>query len=185
MKKQPGTSKTHKNRPGAIKPTWNLKNPTWHHVKLTQSRMVTDGYGGYKRLQGRSDDFSWQTHEHTPHHNIYITIIITMIIITTDFLIIDPLFALLHSRISSQGVRRHWNQKSKHCTHLIISVTLTLTGPKLAEGGKKMGARWKIPSVLRGKIALGVKLEINWKQWAEKARWNWGKKGGHRLFQFH
>ena len=65
MKNQPGTSKTHKNRPGAIKPTWNLKNPTWHHVKLTQSRMVRGGYCGYKRLQGRSDDFSWQTHKHT------------------------------------------------------------------------------------------------------------------------
>ena len=71
MKKQPGTSKTHKNQPGAIKPTWNLKNPTWHHVKLTQSRMVRGGYGGYKRLQGRSDDFSWQTHKRTLHHNIY------------------------------------------------------------------------------------------------------------------
>ena len=87
---------------------------------------------------------------HTNAHFIiiYITMIITMIIITTDFLIIEPLLALLHSHlticvksISSQGVRRHWNQKSKHCTHLVIFVTLTLTGPKLAEGGKKMGAR--------------------------------------------
>ena len=46
-------------------------------------RVVKSGYGGYRRLQGGSNDFSWHTRRKTLYHNIYIhpTILIIIIII--------------------------------------------------------------------------------------------------------
>ena len=44
-------------------------------------RVVMGGSGGYRKLPGGSDDFSWQTDTHTLHHNIYIIIVIINIIV--------------------------------------------------------------------------------------------------------
>ena len=50
-----------KNQSGAIK------------TNLELYRVVMGGSGGYRRLTGGSDDFSWHTNTQTLHHNIYIT----------------------------------------------------------------------------------------------------------------
>ena len=89
---QPGTLKNHKNWPGPMKKqpkTWKtIENdmelwktnpncerswkPTWSCTGWL--RVIT---GGYRRLPGGSDHFSWQTDRQMLHHNIYIIIIIT------------------------------------------------------------------------------------------------------------
>ena len=77
LKNQPGTLKnqtkplkTYQNRHGTMKNQSEL----WKTMKtnLELYRVVT---GGYRRLQGGSDHFSWQTDTQTLHHNIYIIII--------------------------------------------------------------------------------------------------------------
>ena len=71
MKNQPKPLKTDmepwKTNPNCEKP-WK---PTWSCTGWL--RVIT---GGYRRLPGGSDHFSWQTDRQILHHNIYITTII-------------------------------------------------------------------------------------------------------------
>ena len=49
-----------------IKTDQELQKPTWKQEKLGYgwSWVITVGYGDYRRLQGGSDDFSWNTNRH-------------------------------------------------------------------------------------------------------------------------
>ena len=98
MKNQPRTLKNHWNRLKTMKTDlepWKTNLEPWKTIKtnlnhwkpiktemepwktnlepskLTQ-RVVMGGSGGYRRLPGGSDHFSWQTDRQTHHHNIYI-----------------------------------------------------------------------------------------------------------------
>ena len=63
----PGTVKTHKNRPRIVKKRPGTVKSQYGTVKNHANSVtgghgflwvVTSGYGGYRRLQGRGDDFS-------------------------------------------------------------------------------------------------------------------------------
>ena len=72
MENQPNLLKTYKNWHGTMK---NQSGTIKTNLELY--RVVMGGSGGYRRLAGGSDDFSWHTDRQTLHHNIYIVIIIT------------------------------------------------------------------------------------------------------------
>ena len=72
-----------------------------------------------------SDDFSWQTHKHTLHHNIYIGIIIVIVVISRMFYAL--LLLLLLQPLLDQKLRnRTLRQPSPSCTQIIIMIIIII-----------------------------------------------------------